>query len=57
MDNQKENKTPKKHRIAVRNIVVFLTILIVGIGLIIAFRTEYLNIKEIYRFIFQEHQQ
>lgn len=39
--------TQKKRNIAIRNIVVLLTILIVGTSLMIAFRAEYLNIKEI----------
>ena len=43
----KQNTTNKKRNIAIRNIVVIVTILIVGLGLLIAFRAEYLNIKEI----------
>ena len=42
----KENNK-KKRNIAIRNIVVFITLLVVGIGLLIAFRAEFLNIKEI----------
>lgn len=49
MTEKKEEKdtTQKKRNIAIRNIVVLVTVLIVGIGLLIAFRAEYLNIKEI----------
>lgn len=42
-----ENQTQKKRHIAIRNMIVCLTILMVGLGLVIAFRAEYLNIKEI----------
>ena len=42
-----ETTTQKKRNIAIRNIVVLLTLLIVGLGAMIAFRAEYLNIKEI----------
>lgn len=41
------NQTQKKRKIAIRNIVVILILLIFGLGMTIAFRAEYLNIKEI----------
>lgn len=52
MENQnEETKTKenagKKRNIAIRYVVVILTILLVGLGLTITFRAEYLNIKEI----------
>lgn len=49
-DNCEINKTEvaqKKRNIAIRNIIVLITILIVGLGCIIYFRAEYLSIKEI----------
>lgn len=46
-ENKEINKTQKKRNIAIRSIIVLLTIFIVGLGLIISFRAEYLNIKEI----------
>lgn len=46
-DKKTENQTQKKRSIAIRSIVVMVTIVLVAIGLAIAFRAEYLNIKEI----------
>lgn len=50
-DNKEERKiestTQKKRNLAIRNIIVIFTLLIVGIGFTIVFRAEYLNIKEI----------
>ena len=46
-ENEKKEKTQKKRNIAIRNIIVLITVLVVGLGLLIAFRAEYLNIKEI----------
>lgn len=42
-----EEKQNKKRNIAIRNVVVILALLVVGIILLISFRAEYLNIKEI----------
>ena len=51
INNNNEVKTEEKQNIkrsiAIRNIVVILTLLIVSIILLISFRAEYLNIKEI----------
>ena len=51
LDNNNEIKTEeiqqKKRNIAIRNIVVLLILLVVGIILSISFRAEYLNIREI----------
>ncbi len=48
MPEQKQTENiQKKRNIAIRNIVVICIVLFVGIGLLIAFRAEYLNIKEI----------
>lgn len=46
-DKNPKNQTQKKRNIAIRSIVVILTIFFVAIGLAIAFRAEYLNIKGI----------
>ena len=46
-ENEKKEKTQKKRNIAIRNIIVLITVLVVGLGLLIAFRAEYLNIQEI----------
>lgn len=46
-ENKEVSKVQKKPNIAIRTMIVCATVIIVGIGLLIAFRTEYLNIKEI----------
>jgi len=46
-ENKDVNKTQKKRNIAIRSVIVLLTIFIVGFGFLISFRAEYLNIKEI----------
>lgn len=46
-EEKKEKETQKKRNPTIRHIVVLLTILVVGIGFLIAFRADYLNIKEI----------
>lgn len=44
---EKNQQTQKKKNIAIRNIVVIVSILVVVLGLIITFRAEYLSIREI----------
>ena len=46
-DKKQTEATQKKRHIAIRNMVVLFIVVLVGIGLLIAFRAEYLNIKEI----------
>ncbi len=46
-NSNQENKMQKKRNIAIRNIVVVVIVLLVTLGLVIAFRAEYLSIKEI----------
>lgn len=46
-DNKTKEKVEKKHNIAVRYIVVSLTLFVVALALLIAFRAEFLSIKEI----------
>ena len=45
-ENQNE-KTQKKKNKMIRIVAVIAVLLIFGLGLLIAFRTEYLNMKEI----------
>ena len=46
-ENKTKEKVGKKRNIAVRYIVVSLTLLVVTVMLLIAFRAEFLSIKEI----------
>ncbi len=46
-DNKTKEKVEKKRNIAVRYIVVSLTLFVVALALLIAFRAEFLSIKEI----------
>ena len=41
------NKTQKKKNITIRIVAVTVILLLFGLGILIAFRTEYLNMKEI----------
>lgn len=46
-DNKTKEKVEKKRNIAVRYIVVSLTLFVVALALLVAFRAEFLSIKEI----------